>query len=48
MLQEDILSGRFAREWSAEQAEGQDRLERLRAQAEASPLARAEAAVRQA
>jgi ketol-acid reductoisomerase len=46
VLQGDILSGRFAREWSAEQAAGLDRLERLRAEAEASPFARAEAAVR--
>jgi ketol-acid reductoisomerase len=46
VLHDDILSGRFAAEWSATQAAGVDRLERLRAQAEASPLARAEASVR--
>jgi ketol-acid reductoisomerase len=46
VLHDDILSGRFAAEWSATQAAGADRLERLRAQAEASPLARAEASVR--
>ncbi len=46
VLHDDILSGRFAREWSAEQAAGLDRLERLRAEAEASAFARAEAAVR--
>ena len=46
VLHDDILSGRFAAEWSATQAAGADRLERLRAQAETSPLARAEASVR--
>jgi ketol-acid reductoisomerase len=46
VLEDDILSGRFASEWSADQVAGLDRLERLRAEAEASPLARAEAAVR--
>jgi ketol-acid reductoisomerase len=46
VLHDDILSGRFAREWSAEQAAGADRLERLRADAEASPLGRADRAVR--
>jgi ketol-acid reductoisomerase len=46
VLHDDILSGRFAGEWSTVKAAGQDRLERLRAEAEASALARAEAAVR--
>jgi ketol-acid reductoisomerase len=46
VLHDDILSGRFATEWSTVQARGEDRLERLRAAAEASALARAEAAVR--
>jgi ketol-acid reductoisomerase len=45
VLHDDILSGAFAREWSDVQASGSERLEQLRAQALASPLARAEAAL---
>ncbi len=45
VLHDDILSGTFAREWSDVQASGSDRLEQLRAQALASPLAQAEAAI---
>ncbi|HEY6543194.1 MAG TPA: NAD(P)-binding domain-containing protein [Ktedonobacteraceae bacterium] len=45
VLHNDILSGTFAREWSDVQARGSERLEQLRAQALASPLARAEAAI---
>lgn len=45
VLENDILSGRFAREWSNVQAKGQERLEQLRAEALASPIARAEAGV---
>lgn len=46
VLQDDILSGRFAREWSDVQARGQERLEQLRADALQSPIAQAEARVR--
>lgn len=42
VLQDDILSGKFAREWSDVQAQGPERLEQLRAQALASSIARAE------
>lgn len=43
VLHDDILSGAFAREWSDVQANGQERLEQLRAAALTSPLAQAEA-----
>jgi len=43
VLEDNILSGRFAREWSGVQAKG---LERIRAEAPASALAQAEASVR--
>jgi len=46
VLEDDILSGRFAREWSDVQAKGQERLEQLRAEALKSSIARAEAKVR--
>jgi ketol-acid reductoisomerase len=42
MLHDDILSGRFAREWSDVQAKGAERLEQMRAEALASPFAQAE------
>jgi ketol-acid reductoisomerase len=42
VLHEDILSGRFAREWSAVSADPEGRLAELRAQAEQHPLAQAE------
>jgi ketol-acid reductoisomerase len=45
VLRDDILSGRFAREWSDVQAKGLERLERLRAKALESPIAQAEARV---
>lgn len=45
VLHDDILSGAFAREWSDVQARGSERLEQLRAEALATPLARAEAAL---
>jgi ketol-acid reductoisomerase len=46
VLNEDILSGRFAQEWSDVQAKGLEHLEHMRAKAFASDLARAEAHVR--
>jgi ketol-acid reductoisomerase len=46
VLQDDILSGRFAREWSDIQAKGLEHLEQMRAEALASSLAQAEAHVR--
>jgi ketol-acid reductoisomerase len=46
VLNDDILSGRFAREWSDVQAKGLEHLEQMRAEALASDLARAEANVR--
>ncbi len=46
VLNDDILSGRFAREWSDVQAKGPEHLEQMRAEALASPIARAEANVR--
>src|SRR5436190_7613161 len=46
VLEDDILSGRFAKEWSDIQAKGQERLEQLRAEALKSSIARAEAKVR--
>jgi ketol-acid reductoisomerase len=46
VLQDDILSGRFAQEWSDVQAKGLEHLEQMRAQASASDLARAERKVR--
>jgi ketol-acid reductoisomerase len=45
-LHERILSGDFAREWSDVLANGPQRLEELRAQAMATPIAQAEARVR--
>lgn len=42
VLHDDILSGKFAREWSGVQASESDRLEELRAEALTSPLAQAE------
>jgi ketol-acid reductoisomerase len=48
VLHDDILSGAFAREWSDVQAKGPERLEQLRAEALATPLAKAEAAIIQA
>src|SRR5256885_9948614 len=42
VLEDDILSGRFAQEWSDVQARGLERLEELRSQALGSPLGRAE------
>ena len=47
VLEDDILSGRFAREWSDVQAKGQAQLEQLRAQALQSPIAQAESRVKQ-
>lgn len=46
VLEDDILSGRFAKEWSDVQAKGQERLEQLRAGALKSSIAQAEAKVR--
>ena len=46
VLHDDILSGRFAREWSDVHAKGAERLEQIRAEALASEMARAEAHVR--
>jgi ketol-acid reductoisomerase len=46
LVLDEILSGRFASEWSDVQARGEDRLEQLRAKALASTLATAEARVR--
>jgi len=46
VLQDDILSGRFAREWSDVQAKGLEHLEQMRAEALANSLAQAEAHVR--
>jgi ketol-acid reductoisomerase len=45
VLHDDILSGAFAREWS--RPEAGERLEALRREADASPIAAAEAAVRE-
>jgi len=45
ILHVDILSGAFAQEWSDVQANGQERLEQLRAAALATTLARAEASL---
>ncbi len=42
VLQDDILSGRFAHEWSDVQAKGLEHLEQMRAEALGSPLARAD------
>jgi ketol-acid reductoisomerase len=47
VLEDDILSGSFAREWSDVQARGMERLEQLRAAALASDLAKADKRVRQ-
>ncbi|HEY6287694.1 MAG TPA: NAD(P)-binding domain-containing protein [Ktedonobacteraceae bacterium] len=46
VLEDDILSGRFAHEWSDVQAKGLELLEQMRAEALASDLAQAEAKVR--
>jgi ketol-acid reductoisomerase len=46
VLEDDILSGRFAHEWSDVQADGLEHLEQLRATALASDLARADERVR--
>jgi ketol-acid reductoisomerase len=46
VLNDDILSGRFAREWSDVQAKGLEQLEQMRAEALSSDIARAEAHVR--
>ncbi len=46
VLEDDILSGRFAREWSDVQAKGPERLEQMRSQALGSALAQAEENVR--
>jgi ketol-acid reductoisomerase len=47
VLEEDILSGRFAREWSDVQAKGMERLEQMRANALESDLAKADKKMRQ-
>ncbi len=47
VLEDDILSGRFAREWSDVQAGGMERLEEMRAIALESDLAKADKKVRQ-
>src|SRR5579883_10510 len=47
VLEDDILSGRFAQEWSDVQAKGLERLEQMRGQALESSLGRAEAGVRE-
>jgi ketol-acid reductoisomerase len=47
VLEDDILSGRFAREWSDVRAKGMERLEQMRATALASDLAQADKRVRQ-
>jgi len=46
VLEDDILSGRFADEWSDVQADGLEHLEQMRTQALASDLARADEKVR--
>lgn len=46
VLNDDILSGRFAREWSDVQAKGLEQLEQMRAKALLSDIARAEVSVR--
>lgn len=46
VLEDDILSGRFAHEWSDVQAKGMEQLEQLRATALASDLAKADKRVR--
>src|SRR5205085_5724612 len=46
VIQDDILSGRFAQEWSDVQAKGEERLEALRAEALKSGIAEAEGRVR--
>lgn len=46
VLEDDILSGRFAREWSDVQAKGPERLEQMREEALKSPIAQAEEKVR--
>src|SRR6266516_627303 len=48
VLQDDILSGRFAHEWSDVQAKGLEHLEQMRAKALASDLARADERLREA
>ena len=46
VLEDDILSGRFAEEWSNVQSKGTEHLEQMRATALASDLARADERVR--
>lgn len=46
VLEDDILSGRFAQEWSDVQAKGQERLEQMRKKALESSIAQAEERVR--
>ena len=46
VLEDDILSGRFAHEWSDVQAKGMEQLEHMRATALASDLAQADERVR--
>lgn len=46
VIQDDILSGRFAQEWSDVQSQGEVRLEQLRAEALKSSIAQAEERVR--
>ncbi len=46
VIHDDILSGRFAQEWSDVQAKGEERLEELRAEALKSAIAQAEKRVR--
>ncbi len=46
VLEDDILSGRFAHEWSDVQAKGLEHLEQMRATALASDLAQADERVR--
>jgi len=48
VLEDDILSGRFAHEWSNVQAKGLEHLEQMRATALASDLAKADERVRKA
>jgi ketol-acid reductoisomerase len=42
VLEDSILSGNFAREWSDAQAKGLEKLEQLRTEALSSPVAQAE------
>lgn len=47
VLEDDILSGRFANEWSDEQAKGMEKLEQMRATSMQSDLAKADKKARQ-